>query len=331
MIELEPTLTELEPTLEVTPMTDILSQKHPRRLLPRSERWRKGGVFALLIFVTMIWGSTFLVVQHTIALVGPYTFLALRFSIGALALGIIFHKRLARISRAEIISGSIISLFLFGSYTFQTIGLQYTTTSKAGFITGMYVPLVAMLAVPMLRQRPTTGGVLGVILSMAGLFLISVNRSFQLSFDLGEYLIMGCAIATAFHVIFVSKFAPKVDAINLTVVQTAVTALFCVVAMGIAHEPFVLPVLPVWGSVLFMGVIATALALAVMNRVQQFVSSTQATLIYALELVWVGLLGMLVGEQLSFFAWIGCASIFLGMITGSLRLPKRSKKTEKLV
>ncbi len=75
-----------------------------------------------------------------------------------------------------------------------------------------------------------------------------------------------------------------------------------------------------------MGVAATAFALAVMNRVQQFVSSTQATLIYALELVWVGLLGSLAGEQLSLFAWMGCGCIFLGMITGELRLSWMMKK-----
>ena len=83
-----------------------------------------------------------------------------------------------------------------------------------------------------------------------------------------------------------------------------------------------MPPLPVWGSALYMGVAATAFALAVMNRVQQFISSTQATLIYALELVWVGLLGYLVGEQLSIFGWIGCASILLGMVASELHVPR---------
>ena len=75
-----------------------------------------------------------------------------------------------------------------------------------------------------------------------------------------------------------------------------------------------------------MGLVATAFALAVMNRVQQFVSSTQATLIYALELVWVALLGSLAGEQLSLFAWMGCGCIVLGMIIGELRLSWMLKK-----
>ncbi len=307
-------------------MTKVKHTTSLRSQLPQSERWRNVKVNALLVFVTMIWGSTFLIVQHTLKLTGPFTFLAMRFGIGALVLAVIFHKRLAQITRAEVITGSIIGLFLFGTYALQTTGLQYTTSSKAGFITGLYVPLVAILAVPMLHQKPTLGSMLGVIFSVAGLALISVNSSYQFTFGLGEFLVMGCAIASALHIICISKFAPRVDAMNLALVQIALTAVLSLIAMPIAREPFVLPPLPVWGSALFMGVVATAFALAVMNRVQQFVSSTQASLIYALELVWVGLLGSLAGEQLSLFAWMGCGCIFLGMITGELRLSWMMKK-----
>ncbi len=307
-------------------MTKVKRTTSLRSQLPQSERWRKVKVNALLVFVSMIWGSTFLIVQHTIRLTGPFTFLAMRFGIGALVLVVIFHKRLAQITRAEIITGSIIGLFLFGTYALQTTGLQHTTSSKAGFISGLYVPLVAILAVPMLRQKPTLGSMLGVMLSVAGLILISINNSFQFTFGLGEFLVMGCAVACALHVICISKFAPRVDAMNLALVQIALTAVLSLIAIPIAREPFVLPPLPVWGSALFMGVAATAFALAVMNRVQQFVSSTQATLIYALELVWVGLLGSLAGEQLSLFAWMGCGCILLGMITGELPLSWMMKK-----
>src|SRR5215469_5516419 len=301
-----------------------------RSQLAQSERWRKVKVNALLVFVSMIWGSTFLTVQQTIRLTGPFTFLAMRFGIAALVLAVIFHKRLAQITRVEIITGSLIGLFLFGTYALQTTGLQYTTSSKAGFITGLYVPLVAILAGPLLRQKPTLGHVLGVTLSVAGLAFISVNGSFKFTFGLGELLVVGCAIACALHVIFISKFAPRVDAINLAIVQIALTAVLSLIAMPIAREPFVLPPLPVWGSALFMGVAATAFALAVMNRVQQFVSSTQATLIYALELVWVGLLGSLAGEHLSLFAWIGCGCILLGMIAGELPLSWMMEKIKRV-
>jgi drug/metabolite transporter (DMT)-like permease len=297
-----------------------------RSQLSQLERWRKVKVNALLVLVTMIWGSTFLIVQHTLTLTGPFTFLALRFSIGAIVLGAIFHKRLARITSAEIIMGSIIGLFLFATYALQTTGLQYISSSKAGFISGLYVPLVAILAVPVLHQKPTLGSMLGVALSLTGIILISLNKSFQFTFGLGEMLVLGCAVTSALHIIFISKFSPRVDAINLALVQIAFTALLSFIAMPIAREPFVMPPLPVWGSALFMGVAATAFALAVMNRAQQFVSSTQATLIYALELVWVGMLGYVAGDQLSLYGWIGCGFILLGMVAGELRLTRLFKR-----
>lgn len=90
-----------------------------------------------------------------------------------------------------------------------------------------------------------------------------------------------------------------------------------------------MPPLPVWGSALFMGVAATAFALAVMNRAQQFVSSTRATLIYALELVWVGMLGYVTGDQLSLYGWIGCGFILLGMVAGELRLTRLFKRLNR--
>ena len=181
--------------INVKPTTSLRSQMF------QTERWRNVKINALLVLVTMIWGSTFLIVQQTIKLTGPFTFLAMRFSIGTLVLAVIFHKRLARITHAEIFTGSLIGVFLFSTYALQTTGLQYITSSKAGFITGMYVPLVAILAVPLLRQKPTLSSLLGVIFSVAGVTLISVNRSFQFTFGLGELLVMGCALTSALHVI----------------------------------------------------------------------------------------------------------------------------------
>lgn len=207
--------------LDVKPSTrSIGSSTRPQTFrLPLLQRSRKVKVNALLVLVTMIWGSTFLVVQRTIMLTGPFTFLTMRFGIGAIVLAGIFHKRLSRITSAEIIMGSIIGVFLFATYALQTTGLQYISSSKAGFITGLYVPLVAILAVPILRQKPTPGSVLGIALSLTGVILISVNKSFQFTFSLGELLVLGCAFASALHVILISKFTPRVDAVNLATVS----------------------------------------------------------------------------------------------------------------
>jgi drug/metabolite transporter (DMT)-like permease len=160
---------------------------------------------ALLVFITMIWGSTFLVVKYVVKLSGPFTYLAFAYGIGALTLALIFHKRLARITRAELRNGSIIGLFLFTGYALQTTGLQFTTVSKAGFITGLNVPLIPVFMFVLLRQKASRGAVIGILLSFVGLFLLSLNNQLTLSIGVGEVLIFGAAIAFALHVVNISR------------------------------------------------------------------------------------------------------------------------------
>jgi drug/metabolite transporter (DMT)-like permease len=217
------------------------------------------------------------------------------------------------------LSGLILGMILFTAYVLQTIGLQYTTVSKAGFITGLYVPLVPVFAFLILKQRPTQGAIVGFVLSLVGLFLLSFNDKFNLVFGFGEMLILGAAIAFALHIVNVSKFAPHVDAINLAIVQLTVASLLSLIIMQIAREPLVMPSLAVWGSVLFMGVVDVAFTLSAMIWVQQIVSGTRAALIYALEPMWAALFGFVVaGDKLSLLAWIGCGLILTGMIVGSV-------------
>src|SRR6266849_287035 len=304
---------------ETTVVEATISMRSPQT---HFERQRKLRANVLLIVVTMIWGSSFLIVQHALTFVCPFTFLAMRFGFAVLVLAFLFRKRLIHITSTEILSGSIIGLFLFASYAFQTVSLQYTTSSQAGFISGMYVPLVALLALPLLRQKPTLGSILGILLSMSGLILLSVKNTFQITIGPGEILALSCAFASALHVICISKFAPRADAINLTIVQIALTALLSLVAMPIAREPFSFPPFAVWGSALFLGVVATAFCLAVMNWVQQFASSTEAAMFYALELVWVSVLGHFAGDNLSLLGWIGCGCMLSSMVVGELRLSR---------
>src|SRR5690348_6355021 len=150
---------------------------------------------ALLVFITMIWGSTFLVVKNTTRISGPFTYLAFAYAVGALTLALIFRRRLARITRAELRNGLIIGLFLFTGYALQTMGLQFTSVSKAGFITGLNVPLIPVFMFLLLRQKASRGAVIGIILSFTGLFLLSFNNHLTLSIGIGELLIFGAAVA----------------------------------------------------------------------------------------------------------------------------------------
>lgn len=310
---------------ETKPVTEQ-AQTMPEAALPRQRHLKYDLV---LVLVTMIWGVTFLVTKETLKLIGPFTYLGLCYTVATLTLVLIFHKRLLRITRAELLSGLVIGVTLFGGYAFQTVGLEWTSVSKAGFITGLYVPLVPLGALVFLRQRVPGPAWLGVALSMLGLLLLSINPQFSLTFGRGEWLMLCCAISFALQIVLISKFAPNMDAINLAIIQIALTALLSFVMVPLVHEPIAPPPLLAWVPVTLMGTFDMAFCLLAMNWVQQYLSSTRATLIYALEPMWAAFFGLLLaGDVLGLVAWIGCGCIFVGMIVGRLeKINLRWRKT----
>src|ERR1700733_10721688 len=108
-----------------------------------------------LIAVALVWGATFVLVKQALADVSTLLFLTLRFSIAAVALALIFRKEFrAPDASACLLRGVVAGIFLFGGYVLQTAGLRLTSASKAGFLTGLYVPLVPIIGGVVLRKLP---------------------------------------------------------------------------------------------------------------------------------------------------------------------------------
>ncbi|HEV2581932.1 MAG TPA: DMT family transporter [Ktedonobacteraceae bacterium] len=274
---------------------------------------------ALLALNTVIWGGTFLVVKYEVKLSGPFTYLSICYAVGALTLALIFRRRLAHITRAELRGGLLLGLVLFAGYAFQTTGLQFTSVSKAGFITGLYVPLVPLFFFVFLRHRPAFTAIIGIALAFAGLFLLSINNQLTLSIGIGEVLIFGAAVAFAAHILLIGKLSHSVDMTNLAIIQLSLTSLLSLAVLPFARELHTMPPAQFWLIAVLMGMGDIAYTLLVMNRVQQRVGGIRATLIYSMEPLWAALAGVLLaGDVLSIPAWIGGGCILAGMIVGRL-------------
>jgi len=280
---------------------------------------------AALLLVTLIWGSTFVLVKQSVAHFPVFAFLSLRFALAAVVLALLFGRRLRALSPRMAAAGVLIGVFLFGGFAFQTFGLRYTTASKAGFITGLSVVLVPVFSALWLRQAPERNALLGVVLATLGLGLLTLGR--DLAPARGDWIVLGCAFCFALHILVVSVFAPQTDALALTIVQVGAVALL---SAGASWATEVHP-WPLRGDVLaaaaFTGVLATALAFAIQNSVQASTTPVHTALIFASEPVFAGLFGYwLAGERLTRWGLLGCGLILLGMLLAELRAVGKNTK-----
>jgi len=192
--------------------------------------------------------------------------------------------------------------------------------------------IVPLIAVWLLRQAPTRAALLGAALSILGLALLTLGQNLTPAY--GDLIVLGCAFCFALHIVLVSAFAPHTDAFALTIVQVLTVALLSGVAsLGFEGRPGNIPV-EIWLATGFTGVLATALAFGVQNRMQAHTTATHTALILATEPVFAALFGYLLGgDRLARSGIVGCGLILLGMLLSMIIPPPASEdlriQTEK--
>lgn len=292
---------------------------------PTSSRLMIGKPELALIGVTVLWGGTFLIVHHAMRESGPLFFVGLRFATAALATLCLAFGVMRGLTARELIAGAAIGLGIFIGYTLQSWGLQTIPSSTSAFITAAYVPLVPILQWLILRRRPRLASWIGVALAFAGLILIAAPRA-GLTLGRGETLTVISTLAIAVEIILISLWAGKVNVLRVTVVQLAVTALLAFGLMIPAGEA--IPTLSPFILISAAGLgLMTALIQLVMNWAQRTVSPTRATLIYAGEPLWAGIIGRMAGERLPGTALIGAACIIAAVIVSEIRFGNRKPVT----
>lgn len=271
-----------------------------------------------LALVALVWGSTFTMTKYALDFLDPILLLFFRNLIAFAFLSLIFAKSFIHTDRKTLISGLILGLFLFIGYATQTIGLKYTTASKAGFITGLAVVIVPLLSGLILKKLPKPLTSVGVVLAAVGLGLISLNFQEKFLLSYGDFLVLICAFAFAAHVVLVGKFAPDMSASLLTTFQLGGIALACGL-MGFATEslPDTIP-WQVWLIIIFLAFFATAGAFLIQLWAQKNTSPTKTILIFSLEPVFSAIFAYyFLHEYLTTKGLIGCGLIFLATVVAS--------------
>ncbi|MBD7907461.1 DMT family transporter [Sporosarcina gallistercoris] len=237
-----------------------------------------------LLVTAIIWGTGFPVSAISLDYFSPYQILAGRFVIGAVLLGVVFYKKLLKLSTAVLLKGGLLGVFLYGAFAFQTVGLQYTTPSNNAFLTAVNVLIVPFIAFVLYRRRVSPFEIAGAILAMTGIALLSLNGS--LTVNPGDVLSLLCAVFFAFHIFYTGQFVRKEDAISLTLVQMTVAAVIAWIVIGVKGEAS-LPITTTSAtSLLYLGVFSTTLAFLLQTVAQKHVSETKAAILLSMESLW---------------------------------------------
>ncbi|CRM69423.1 putative integral membrane protein [Pseudomonas sp. FH4] len=272
----------------------------------------------VLVLITMIWGATFILVQHAMTVSGPMFFVGLRFAAAALVVGLFSLRNLRGLTLFELKAGAFIGTAIMFGYGLQTIGLQTILSSQSAFITALYVPFVPLLQWLVLGRRPGLMPSIGIMLAFAGLMLLTGPAGASLNFSPGEIATLIGAIAIAAEIILISAYAGQVDVRRVTVVQLATASLLSfllVVPMGESLPGFSWLLLFI---AMGLGLTSAVIQLA-MNWAQKSVSPTRATLIYAGEPVWAGVIGRIAGERFPPIAMLGAVLIVAAVIVSEMK------------
>ncbi|KAB1867650.1 DMT family transporter [Microbacterium algeriense] len=282
---------------------------------------------AALLAITAVWGSTFLLVHWAMQHSGPWFFVGIRFLVAGAISVVIFRRVLRGIRWRDIGAGVAIGVMIYLGYGLQTLGLQTIDSSTSAFITAMYVPLVPLAQWAVFRRRPPVMAFVGAGLAFVGLLLIAGPDAFALSLGAGEIATMISTLPIAAEIILISVFAGRIDLGRITVIQLLTAGVLGLLTMPVVGEG--VPEFSwIWvGCAVGLGA-ASCLIQLTMNWAQKSVSPTRATVIYAGEPVWAGVIGRIAGERLPATALLGGALVVLGILASELRLVRKRSRDD---
>ena len=268
-----------------------------------------------LLFVAVIWGSTFIIVKQSVEYIPVFSFLFMRFALAGMLLIFINAPKLKAIDKGVFTDGMMLGIALFLAYAFQTFALTVTSASITAFITGLFVVFVPVLSSIFLKKLPRQEAMIGVVLATIGLAFITLQGKFLVSF--GELLAFVCAFFIAIHIILTDKLSRRNDFGLLTMVQVNMVALFSLI-FSLFLDPCVIPIHfnnQLIFSLIINSVFATVVAFVIQTSMQKHTTPTKAAIIFIMEPVssaffsyWIG------GELLTAKQYVGTSFILLAMV-----------------
>lgn len=282
----------------------------------------------LLFLAAFIWGVAFVAQSVGMDYVGPWTFNACRFFLGGLALlpFCIKNRKVFRANRkVTLIGGICCGLALASASMFQQTGIMYTSVGKAGFITALYIIIVPLLGF-FFHKKPSGKCLLAALLALIGFYLLCLTESFSL--QLGDGLVLVCAVLFSFHILIIDHFSPLADGVQLSCIQFFTSGIVCGIGTLVFEQPQMSSIVAGWIPILYAGILSCGVAYTLQIIGQRDMEPTLASLILSLESVISMLAGwVILNQALSRRELLGCLVVFAAIILA--QLPDRSSITQQ--
>ena len=284
-------------------------------------RQRKAEVYILA--TTFVYGSTFVIARGLLDHITPLIYTGIRFVLASLIVVIFYFRRVKTIPTSTWIKGSVLGILLFIGFAVQTIGLQYTTTSKSAFFTGMLVvftPIVhfSLKNILKLERKPLMyGNILGVVLAALGLYLLTSPSGG--TFNIGDALSLVCAFLFALYIVYLDFASSEPDKIQLIFVQFILCGILGFVSAWLFEDIRIEITQNALLSLAYLTIFATVISMWIQNQYQGDTTPTRVAVIFSLEPVIAGIFGYTVrGENIGMTGLIGGVIIMTGLLLSEL-------------
>jgi drug/metabolite transporter (DMT)-like permease len=280
-----------------------------------------------LTLCSLLWGATFVVVKNALDHASVFVFLAVRFTLAALLMLAFSARVLRRFEREDLFAGLRLGCFMFLGYAFQTAGLQYTTPSKSGFVTGSSVVLVPLLLAIFWGKRLARGAYAGAGVAVFGLYFLTIPAEGFAYLNRGDVLTFVAAGLYAVHIILVGEYTKQHSATALSLVQVAACAAMAWVVAGVAATIRWQPARFEWRWELYLGILicavfATAVAFSIQLWAQRYTTPSHAAILFTLEPVFAVITSyILIRDRLAPRAILGAVFVLAGIFIAELMGP----------
>lgn len=287
-----------------------------------------------LLFVAIIWGSTLVVSKSTTGTIHPNLLIALRFIIAFVVLSVVYFRRMRKFNWSYVWRGLIIGFCLFLAHSAQTIGVTDAEgmPGRSGFLSAAYCVMVPFIFWAVDRVRPNRYNLLAAVLCVLGIGFVSfggvsleeLQQNAVMGFTLADALALLSGFFFAAHIVAIEKYSRDKDSVLITISQFLAAGLFSTITTLIVEPNFLSTTqwsVDLWGAVLYLAIICTALALLLQNLAQKHTDPNSAAIILGSESIFCILFGVLFAEEtLTSWLWIGFILIFFAILVSETKL-----------